>query len=285
MPLVVNTNVSSINAQRNLSTNTLGLSKAYERLASGFRINRSSDDAAGLQISESLRSQIRGSKKALDNAQDGISVLNIVDGAQGVIQDNLQRIRELTVQAANDTNTASQRTAIDSEITARVADINRVANSTKFNGQALLDGTVTTFNLQIGAGSDATNDVISIAGGSGAINDSTATGLGLTFTSGTSVASGTAARTFLDNVDTALSTLNTRRANVGSLTNRLESASQNLSVSVENLSAAESRIRNVDVAAESSELSRYQILQQSANTILAQANQAPQLALSLLRGG
>jgi flagellin len=138
MPITINTNVAALNAQRNVESNTAGLNKSLERLASGFRINRAGDDAAGLQISETLRSQIRGSKQALSNAQDGINVLNIVDGAQGVIQDNLQRVRELTVQAANDTLASTQRTAIATEITQRLSDVDRIANSTTFNGVNLL---------------------------------------------------------------------------------------------------------------------------------------------------
>jgi flagellin len=139
MPLIVNTNIASINAQRYLTRNTDAYQKSLERLSSGYKINRAGDDAAGLQISESLRTQIRGSKKALDNVQDGLSVLNIADGAQGVIQDNLQRIRELAVQAANDTNATAQRLAISQEIEARRADIDRVSNTAKFNGVSLLN--------------------------------------------------------------------------------------------------------------------------------------------------
>jgi flagellin len=281
MAITINTNVGSINAQRNLSKNTTTLDKSLERLASGFRINRSSDDAAGLQISENLRAQIRGAKQALANSQDGINVLNIVDGAQGVIQDNLQRVRELTVQAANDTLAAPQRTAIATEITQRLADVDRIANSTTFNGVTLIaSGTApANYFIQVGQNNGATNDRIDVVGGFGS---NTSIGLGIAFFSAGLIADNSAARTFLTTVDTSLTNLNTKRATLGALSNRLDGAITNLDVSIENLSAAESRIRNTDVASESANLSRSQILQQAATSILSQANQSPSLALSLL---
>jgi flagellin len=281
MPITINTNIGSINAQRNVDANSAALGKSLERLASGFRINRAGDDAAGLQISESLRAQIRGSKQALQNAQDGINVLNIADGAQSVIQDNLQRVRELTVQAANDTLATAQRTAIATEITQRIADVDRVANSTTFNGVTLLaSGTSpTNYYIQLGANSDATNDRIDVASGLGT---TTSIGLGITGFSAGNVAVNSAAQAFLGTLDTALSNLNTKRATLGALTNRLESSVNNLSVSIENLSSAESRIRNVDVASESANMTRNQILQQASTSILSQANQSPSLALSLI---
>ena len=281
MPITINTNVAAINAQRNVDSNSQALGKSLERLASGFRINRAGDDAAGLQISESLRAQVRGSKQALSNAQDGINVLNIADGAQSVIQDNLQRVRELTVQAANDTLADSQRTAISTEITQRLSDVDRIANSTTFNGVALLSSaTPANYYIQLGANNNATNDRIDVAGGLGNLTTASA-GLNVTFTSA-NVSSNTAAQTFLGTLDTALGSLNTKRATLGALTNRLESSVNYLSVNIENLSSAESRIRNVDVAQESANLTRNQILQQASTSILAQANQSPSLALSLI---
>jgi flagellin len=281
MPITINTNVAALNAQRNVESNTSSLNKSLERLASGFRINRAGDDAAGLQISETLRSQIRGSKQALSNAQDGINVLNIVDGAQGVIQDNLQRVRELTVQAANDTLASTQRTAIATEITQRLSDVDRIANSTTFNGVNLLSsGTPTNYFIQLGANNSNTNDRIDLVTGLG--NTTTgASGLNITFTSA-NLSSNAAAQTFLGTLDTALASLNTKRATLGALSNRLESSLSNLSVSIENLSSAESRIRNVDVATESASLTKNQILQQASTSILSQANQSPSLALSLI---
>ena len=281
MAININTNVASINAQRNVNANSNALNKTLERLASGFRINRAGDDAAGLQISETLRAQIRGSKQALANSQDGINVLNIVDGAQNVIQDNLQRVRELTVQAANDTLAAPQRAAIATEITQRLLDVDRIANSTTFNGVTLIaSGTApTSYFLQVGANSSATDDRINVVS---AMGSTTSIGLGIASFSAGNIADNSAARTFLTTLDTALGNLNTRRAILGASTNRLESAINNLSVSVENLSSAESRIRNADIAAESALMSRNQILQQAATSILSQANQGPSLALNLI---
>ncbi len=281
MPLVINTNVTSLNAQRNLTNNTHNLSKSLEKLASGYRINRASDDAAGLQISENLRSQIRGSKKALDNTQDGINMLNIVDGAYQTIQNNLQRIRELSVQGANDTNATAQRTAINQEIDALRADIDRIANSTLFNNVPLIANAGVPANYVIQVGPNATiNDEIDIVS---ALGDATtgAGGLNLAAASGTNVDNATY-QTYITNVDNAMTALNTARAGVGAFANRLEASAENLSISIENLSAAESRIRNVDVASESAEMIRNQILQQSSAAILSQANQAPSLALQLL---
>jgi flagellin len=272
MAINVNTNVSSINAQRNLETNTKSYNTSLERLASGFRINRSADDAAGLQISETLRTQIRGSKKAQENAQDGINVLNIADGAQSVVQDNLQRVRELTVQAANDTLATAQRNAVATEINARRDDIDRIASSTKFNGVSLASSTTpSTFKIQVGANSSSTNDSIDVVSALGSISTSSG-GLNITTAN---VSTATAAQAYLDTIDTGLATLNSKRAALGALTNRLETSIQGLSVSVENLSGAESRIRNVDVASESAALTRNQILQQAATSILGPGQPGP----------
>ncbi|MDX2085711.1 MAG: flagellin [Candidatus Melainabacteria bacterium] len=285
MSIVVNTNVSSLNAQRYLSFNTSALGKSQEKLASGFRINRASDDAAGLQISETLRAQIRGSQKALDNVQDGINVLNIVDGAFNQITENMQRMRELVVQGANDTLATAQRDAIEEELDQLAADIDRIANGTQFNGVNLLTGSTTSFRIQVGPNSTSTTNMINIAtaANTNPLATATASALGVDDAS-ISVASNASALQTLSGIDGALSTLNTRRATAGALTNRLQGAANNLAIGIENLSASESRIRNVDVAKESAELVRNQILQQASATILSQANQSPQLALSLLRG-
>ncbi len=278
MPLVINTNVSAINAQRNLATNGNNLNRSFERLSSGFRINRAADDAAGLQISEGLRSQIRGVNQAINNASDGYNMLSVAEGSLSVIQDNLQRIRELTVQAANDTNGTSQREAITQEIQARMDDIDRIAGAAEFNGNKLLDGSASSFFIQVGAGTDASLDTINIGS---ALADATATaGLGL---GSVDVSNNSAALSFLTDVDAALSTVGELRATIGSFQNRLDSAINNLAITAENFEAAESRIRNVDVAKESANLTKYQILQQASASILSQANQSPQLALSLLR--
>jgi flagellin len=285
MGIVVNTNVMSLNAQRLLGHNTMQLGRSMEKLASGYRINRASDDAAGLQISESLRSSIRGSQKALDNVQDGVNVLNIVDGSMETVTTSLQRIRELAVQGASDTLSTTQKSALNQEIRQLVTDITRIADSTEFNGKMLLNGSTTAFRLQVGPETASATNIINMAS-VGGVNPFAALrgnslGLGSTGLSANVTTAASALNT-ISKVDIALGTVNQRRAAVGALTNRLETASKNLSVSIENLSASESRIRNVDIAKESAEMTRFQILQQASSTILSQANQTPQLALSLL---
>jgi flagellin len=288
MPLIVNTNVSSLNAQRHLGNNTNALAKSMEKLSSGFRINRASDDAAGLQLSETLRSQIRGSQKAMDNVQDGINVLNIVDGAYSQITENLQRMRELAVQAANDTYASAQRSAMEAEIDQLMADIDRISEATEFNGVKLMSGAAgTDFVIQLGANDVAAEDQLNIASaaGTGPFADAAASVLAATMTTASlNVNTASAALAAITTIDNALATVNTRRGMIGSLSNRLEGAANNLSVSIENLSSSESRIRNVDVARESANLTRNQILQQASASMLAQANQSPQLALQLLQG-
>jgi flagellin len=281
MSIVINTNVASLNAQRLLTNNTNALSKNLERLASGFRINRAADDAAGLQISENLRAQIRGVNQAINNSQDGFNLLSVAEGTLSVVQENLQRIRELVVQAANDTNGANQRAAIQQEIDARIDDIARITQATEYNGIKLLDGTVTSLRLQVGANADVTLDTIDI-NADGAFNAATAADLGLV--GPTAIGSNGDALALLGQVDTALTEVSERRATIGSLQNRLESAINNLLVTKENFEASESRIRNVDVAKESADLTRNQILQQASASILAQANQTPFLALNLIQG-
>lgn len=282
MPLIINTNTSSMNAQRHLGVNTSALAKSMEKLSSGYRINRAGDDAAGLQISENLRSQIRGSKKALDNVQDGINVLNIAEGGLAVITENLQRMRELAVQAANDTYSAQQRTAVEGELDQLALEITRISDSVEFNGVNLLDGSNANFVIQVGANENANDELdIATAGAANPFGDIDAAALGVD-DAAILVTSNADSQTSIGLIDTALDTVNTRRSIIGALTNRLESASQNLQIGIENLSASESRVRNVDVANESAELVRNQILQQASAAMLSQANQGPGLALQLL---
>jgi flagellin len=289
MSIVVNTNVQSVNAQRLLGVNSRALNKSFERLSSGFRINRAADDAAGLQISETLRTQIRGNGQALTNVQDGVNVLNIADGSLDSITQDLQRIRELAVQGANDTFSTSQRSAINQEIRQLATNITRVAAATEFNGKKLLDGSITTtsgFKLQVGANAASGTNVIDATnvGGVNVFGNVSSASLSLGDNgSALNTLTATSARNVISKIDGALNTINTRRAALGALTNRLESTANNINIAVENLSASESRIRNVDVAKESANLSRNQILQQASANILSQANQSPQLALSLLR--
>ena len=281
MPLTINGNAMSLNAQRHLTNNTNALSKSLEKLASGYRINRASDDAAGLQLSENLRSQIRGSQKAYDNVQDGINLLSIADGSMETITNNLQRMRELTVQAANDTYSTAQRLAIGTEIDALRSDIDRISEATIFNGKTLLSSSMTALNIELGPGSSATVDVLNIVTGLGDTRTGL-TGLSLTSSAATTILSNSTAQNYMIGIDAALQTLNTKRSTLGAFVNRLEGAAANLLNNIENQSAAESRIRNVDVAAESATMTRNQILQQASATVLSQANQSPSLALKLL---
>jgi flagellin len=281
MPLNINTNVSSLNAQRYLNANSAMLSSSMEKLSSGYRINRAGDDAAGLALSEKLRSQIRGSQKAQDNVQDGINVLNIADGAMQSVTDNLQRMRELAVQAGNDTYNTAQRSSMKAEFNQLASGINQIAASTEFNGVKLMTGATTSMKLQIGANSVSGVDTIDLEA-SNVFKTATATALGVT--SSLSLDSNSSALATITALDGAISTINTRRGAIGALSNRLETTATNLATNVENTSASESRIRNVDVASESAKMSQYQILQQAAAAMLTQANQAPQLALQLLKG-
>jgi flagellin len=282
MPLNINTNVASLNAQRYLNANSTMLGKSMEKLSSGYRINKAGDDAAGLALSEKLRSQIRGSQKASDNVQDGINVLNIADGALQSVTNSLQRMRELAVQAGNDTYNSAQRSSMKAEFDQLASGINQIATSTQFNGVKLLNGTATALRIQIGANATSGVDTLDL-GAAGAFAGVTSSGLGLT---GTSIGfdSNAKALTTISALDDAIDTVNSQRGTIGAISNRLETTATNLATNVENTSASESRIRNVDVAAESAKMSQYQILQQAAAAMLSQANQTPQLALQLLKG-
>ena len=275
MPLTVNSNLASLNAQRNLRRTEHTLSTAMTRLSSGLRINSAADDAAGLAISEKLRAQVRGLAQAQRNANDGISLIQTAEGALNESSDMLIRIRELAVQASNGTLGTSERNAINDEFTALKAEIDRIASVTEFNGQKLIDGSLSTgLTFQVGL-NDNSNDQITIS-----VTSSVATALGLT--AGMTLSTSTGAQNALAVVDTAISRVSTRRGDLGAIQNRLYSTINNLAATHENLSAANSRIRDTDVAAESAALMRGQILMQSGIAVLAQANQLPSLALSLL---
>jgi len=286
MSIVVNNNIASLIAQRNLSNNSSNLVKSIERLSSGYRINRASDDAAGLSISENLRGQIRGNKQAINNIQDGINLLQIAESSLSVINENIQRIRELCVQAANDTNSSVEKNAILCEVSARLSDIDRIAKATKFNNIKLLDGSQAVV-LQVGAGSELSTNTISIQnsvlaratvssiGTAASVNGLTLTATGSTWTS-------QSIRNYLDVLDAALTDITTRRSNLGAYQNRLESALGNLTVMTENIQNSESRVRDLDVAKETANMTKYQILQQASASVLAQANALPQIALKLL---
>lgn len=283
MGLVVNTNVAAMIANRNLGKNTQSVLNSMEKLSTGLRINHAKDDVAGLQISEILRTQIRGLDMALRNTQDGASMLQVAEGAFETITENIQRIRELVVQGANDTYASAERTAIAKEIVQRMEDITQIANTSKFNGVQLLDGSQSSFIIQIGANGTA-NDTLQL---SPALLTATGSALGLTVASITVAAggifeSGGNARTYLATIDAALSTMFDRRSSIGALQNRMDSIVSNIEITKENLSASESRIRDLDIAAETTKLTRNQVLQQASVSILAQANQLPALALNLM---
>lgn len=287
MALVINTNVSSLIAQSRLTQNTRVLQKSLERLSSGYRINHASDDSAGLTISQNLVSQIRRMKQASRNTLDGVSVLQTAEGALQVLGDNLQRIRELTIQAANDTNDATARGAINTEIQALLNDNDRIASATNLNGIKLLDGSATNAVIQIGANSNAITNTVDL---SSVLTDasSAATGIiGTTFASigVVDLSSNAVASNFLTDVDTAIRNINVQRANIGSYQNKLESVSTNLDQGIENFSASNSRIRDVDVAAESATMTQAQVLTQAATTVLAQTNNLPRMILDLLQQG
>lgn len=283
MGLVVNTNVAAMIANRNLAANTQKVLTSMERLSTGLRINHAKDDVAGLQISEILRTQVRGLDMAERNTQDGASMLQVAEGAFESITENIQRIRELTVQAANDTYGSAERTAIAKEVFQRMADITQIAQTSKFNGVQLLDGTNTSFIIQIGANGTSA-DQLQL---SSALQTATAEALGLSTGSitatGTGVfANGTNCRTYLATIDAALSSMFDRRSTIGALQNRMDSIITNIGITKENITASESRIRDLDIASETTKLTRNQVLQQASASILAQASQLPSLALNLL---
>lgn len=274
MALIVNNNPASIAAQRNLTVSTNALQRSVERLSSGLRITRAADDAAGLGLSESLRAQIRSINQATRNASDGISLTQIADGAASVIGSLLARMRELASQSSSGTVGATERSYIDQEFIALRSEIDRIAQTTEFNGQALTSGSTISFSIAIGFRS-GTGNTLSLD-----LNDITTTSLGLSSVNVSTSANATSA---LANVDNAISAVATARAEYGSLQNRLEATITNLQVTSENLTAAESRIRDADVAYETSVFTKNQILVQTGISVLAQANTLPQQALALLQ--
>ncbi len=271
MGLRVNTNLAALTAQRNLSAITTRLAGNFARLSSGLRIATAADDAAGLGISERMRAQIRSLTVASRNAQDGISLVQTADGALAEVDGNLIRMRELAVQASNGTLSTVDRAALDTEFQALSQEIARVAGQTAFNGVKLLDGSSAALSLQVGAQAGQTIAVV--------LGDVTTTQLGI---NGLSVASTGGAQSALSTIDAALDTVTGARGVFGATQNRLESAIRSILTARDNLAAAESRIRDADIALESADLVRNQILQQAAVSVLAQANIQPQLALQLI---
>lgn len=270
--MVVQHNLTAMNANRQLSITTNAQAKSTEKLSSGYRINRAADDAAGLSISEKMRSQIRGLNQASDNAQDGISLIQSAEGALNETHSILQRMNELAVKAANDTNQSIDRSAIKDEIDALTEEITRIASTTQFNKQNLLDGTLSGAHLQIGANE---GQAITISIGSMA-----ASALGI---SALAVSTFSAAGSAITKIQSAINKVSTQRSGLGALQNRLEHTIANLDTTSENTSSAESRIRDVDMASEMVEYSKNSILAQAGQAMLAQANQATQGVLSLLQ--
>ena len=282
--MILNTNIASLNTQRNLYATNNAMQKSLEKLSSGYRINRAADDAAGLAISETMKAQINGLNQAKRNAQDGISLIQTAEGALNEIHAILQRLNELAVQAANGTyDEDTDLENIEKEVSELINEINHIAESTKFNGKQLLvagtsGGTNMTVSLQIGASND-TSDKMTLK-----IAAADATNLGLTPSSGTkiSLADQTSAQSAIETIGTAIKKISTQRAQLGAYQNRLEHTINNLGTTAENLAAANSRIRDVDMAAEMSEFPKNQVLNQAGVAMLAQANMAPQSILKLL---
>jgi flagellin len=274
MGLRINTNVASLNAQRNLVNTTNQLGRSLARLSSGLRIVRAADDAAGLAISERFRAEIRSLGQAQRNALDGVSFLQTAEGALDETSGNLVRLRELAIQAANGTLGDEERGTLNAEFQDLVSEISRIANVTEFNGKVILNNTSTTLTFQIGS-NNTSNDQISVSS-----VDATAGGIGV---SGLSISSASGAQGVLSALDSAINAVAGLRGSFGTVQNRLESAIRSLGVSIENTSAAESRIRDVDVASETAILTRNQVLQQAGIAVLAQANISTQSALSLLQ--
>ncbi len=287
MPQTINTNLNSINAQRNLTTSQSSLAVSMQRLSSGMRVNSAKDDAAGLAIAERMTTQVRGMNVAIRNANDGISMSQTAEGAMGKVADSLQRMRELSVQAANATNSNSDKDSLDKEFGELAKEIQRVLGGTSFNGKNVLGTDAGAFKFQVGANTTG-NDTIDITT-TNLTADATVTVVAGTDNTGAgravidNTADATTIKGVIDNIDIALNTVNSQRAVMGASQSRFDSVISNLQISVENQSAAKSRIMDTDFAAETANLSRANILQQAGNAMVAQANQLPQQVLTLLR--
>ena len=279
MASTINTNMSSLTAQRALGTSQGSLSTSMQRLSTGLRINSAKDDSAGLAIAERMTSQVKGMAVAGRNANDAISLAQTAEGSLGKIGESLQRMRELAVQSSNSTNSTSDRANLNEEYTALALEVTRVIDGTKFNGNSLLNAD-TGMAFQVGADAVSTDaitvNLTDISGGTGMalVLDTAATG---------SISTAAAALTTMSNLDAAIDEVTSARSNLGSVQNRFESVVANLSTTSENLQAAKGRIMDADFAVETSNMSRAQVLQQAGNAMLAQANQAPQQVMSLLR--
>ena len=283
MTLSINTNIASIDAQRNLSSSQSSLATSMQRLSSGLRINTAKDDAAGLSIAERMNAQVRGMNVAIRNSNDGISLAQTADGALAQVSNSLQRMRELAVQARNSTNSSSDKDSLNKEFAQLQSEITRVLGGTAFNGKHILGADATTLNFQVGANT-TTDDTVSITTTDMATGDTTMTTV--TNTSSAvidSTATSGAIATVIDNIDKAIDDVNDTRATFGATQSRFDSIISNLQSGVENQTAARSRIMDADFAAETANLSRAQVLQQAGTAMTAQANQLPSSVLALLR--
>lgn len=276
MSLRIQTNIASLNAQRNLANATEMLGGSYSRLSTGLRITSAADDAAGLAISERLRAQIRSIQQAERNANDGISLTQVAEGALNEVNSILVRMRELAIQAANDTLGPEDKDTVNAEFQQVISEIDRIAQATEFSGFSLLDGNNSTVSLHIGPGTTAGVDTLDVTLDSVRATDLALTGLDIGSTGNTTTA--------IDAIDEAINSVSQLRGRFGSTENRLQSTISQLRIGAEKLSAAESRIRDVDIAKETADLTKNSILQQAAISVLSQANVQPQAALSLLGG-
>jgi flagellin len=275
MAQTINTNLMSLNAQRNLNSTQSSLATSMQRLSSGLRVNSAKDDAAGIAIAERMNAQVRGMNVAIRNANDGISMAQTAEGGIAKIGDMLQRMRELAVQSANATNTSADQANLNMEFAQLASEVSRTITSTKFNGKQVIGSDAGTQTFQVGANVGDTIDVVSVD-----LNGITA--IGSVVAGGIDSVNG--ATTAMADIDAALDAINTERAMYGAAQNRLEAAISTLQISSENTAAARGRIMDADFATETANLSRAQILQQAGTAMLAQANQVPQQVLQLLRG-
>ena len=281
MPAIINTNIASLNAQRSTSASQMSLTSSMQRLSSGLRVNSAKDDAAGLAIAERMNAQVRGMNVAIRNANDGISMAQTAEGALAKVGDSLQRMRELAVQSRNASNSDSDKDSLNKEFAELQKEITRVLGGTAFNGKHILGADGTSFTFQVGANT-STDDTIDVE------FENLNSNADISAVVPTSVSIGSdadvsAIGNVIDDIDTAIDTVNDKRATFGATQSRFEAVIANLQVSVENQSGARSRIMDADFAVETANLSRAQILQQAGNAMIAQANQLPQQVLSLLR--
>ena len=302
MAIIVNTNMTALKAVRNLNSATNSMNQAMERLSTGYKINRAGDDAANLYIATNLETQIRGSKVAKNNITTGTNVLAVIEGDLDVMLDNIQRIRDLTVQAANSIYDENSMNAMKDEIVQRLDEIDRISKNSNFNGLTLLDGQSQLadvgLRLQVGANSDEAANCIKLSEDFFQTVDSNtlgadATGMNAPFDAGTGLrgnidtafANASAAAQYITMLDAAVTDINNRKAKIGATQNRLDAAADSLTTTIENMTEAQSTIMDADIAEETSNYTKYQILQQTTSSLLVQANALPQIAISLVNGG